>query len=205
MTIKDNLKLYIFNRQLKHKYPESQIRLLDCFNPKRLEIGKYSYGKIGVVAFNTISKIKIGSFCSIAQEVKFILDADHSISTISSYPFKVKMLGTENFEANSKGDIIVDDDVWIGYGAKILSGVHINQGAVVAAGSVVVTDIPPYAVVGGVPAKVIKYRFESDIIKELLKIDYNSLSINDIEKHLDDLYTDLNDKHQLDWMPKKNQ
>ena len=105
--------------------------------------------------------------------------------------------------SRSKGAIIVDDDVWIGYGATIMSGVHIGQGAVVAAGAVVTKDVPPYAIVGGVPAKVIKYRIEPEMIEELLKIDYGKLTKEDIAKHIDDLYTELNDPSQLDWMPKK--
>ena len=103
----------------------------------------------------------------------------------------------------SKGDITVDNDVWIGYGATIMSGVHIGQGAIVAAGAVVTKDVPPYAIVGGVPAKVIKYRFEPELIKELLKIDYSKLTKEKVEKHIDDLYAELKDKRQLDWMPKK--
>ncbi|MGN9105593.1 DapH/DapD/GlmU-related protein [Oliverpabstia intestinalis] len=91
-------------------------------------------------------------------------------------------------ESFAKGDIRVDDDVWIGYGASIMSGVHIGQGAVVAAGAVVTKDVPPYAIVGGVPAKVIKYRFEPEMIEELLKVDYSELTKEDIEKHIDDLY-----------------
>ena len=191
MTIKERIKLLIFNRQLKHKYPKSQIKILNCFNPSRLYLGKYSYGEICIVAFNKNSYLKIGNYCSIAQNVKFILDADHSITTISTYPFKVKMLGTLAFEASSKGDITVDDDVWIGYGATILSGVHVGQGAVVAAGAVVTKDVPPYAIVGGVPAKVIKYRFEPEMIEELLTIDYDKIDYEFVSKNIDFLYSDI--------------
>lgn len=205
MRIKERLRLFIFNRQLKWIYPDSQIKVLNCFNPKRLFFGKYSYGEISIVAFNKNSKLKIGSFCSIAQNVKFILDADHSTNMISSYPFKVKLLGTSDFEAVSKGNIIVDDDVWIGYGATILSGVHIGQGAVVAAGAVVTKDVPPYAIVAGVPAKVIKYRFEPEIIEELLKVDYSKLTKEMIEEHIDDLYAELKDPKQLGWMTKRGE
>lgn len=203
MRIKEYLKLFIFRRQIKQCYPESQIKLLNCFNPKRIKLGIASYGEIEVIAFNNVSKLEIGNYCSIAQNVRFILDADHQIKSISSYPFKVKLLQSKLFEATSKGDIVIDDDVWIGYGATIMSGVHIGQGAVVAAGAVVTKDVPPYAIVGGVPAKVIKYRFEPEMIKELLKIDYSKLTKEDIEKHIDDLYTELKDPRQLDWMPRK--
>ena len=203
MRIKEYLKLFIFRRQIKQCYPESQIKLLNCFNPKRIKLGIASYGEIEVIAFNNVSKLEIGNYCSIAQNVRFILDADHQIKSISSYPFKVKLLQSKLFEATSKGDIVIDDDVWIGYGATIMSGVHIGQGAVVAAGAVVTKDVPPYAIVGGVPAKIIKYRFSLELIKELLKVDYSKLTKEDIEKHINDLYTELKDPSQLDWMPKK--
>ena len=102
----------------------------------------------------------IGNYISIAQNVHFLLDVEHFANHISTYPFKVKLLHSQKSESFSKGDIIIDDDVWIGYGATILSGVRIGQGAVVATGAVVTSDVPPYAIVGGVPAKVIKYRNE---------------------------------------------
>ena len=113
------------------------------------------------------------------------------------------MLHSVKFEAISKGNIIVDDDVWIGYGVTIMSGIHIGQGAVIAAGAVVTRNVPPYAIVGGVPAKVIKYRFEPEIIEELLKIDYSKLTDEIIKEHIDELYTELKDIKQLEWIPKK--
>ena len=103
-------------------------------------------------------------------------------------------------EAISKGDIIIEDDVWIGYRSTILSGVHIGQGAVIAAGSVVTKDVPPYTVVAGVPAKNIKKRFPDEMIKELLEIKYESLDEDVIKTHLNELYSPLKDKKQLDWL-----
>ena len=122
--------------------------------------------------------------------------------SISSYPYRV-WITNEKQEGVSKGNIIVDDDVWIGFRSTILSGVHIGQGAIVAAGSVVTKDVPPYAIVGGVPAKVIKYRFSPEMIEELLKVDYSKLTKEMIEEHIEDLYAELKDPSQLDWMPKK--
>ena len=113
-----------------------------------IEIGNETYGSIDVNACTDESKLKIGNYCSIAPDVKFMLSADHYVDHISTFPFKVKILG-ERAEAISKGDIIIDDDVWIGQRAIILSGVHVGQGAIIAAGAVVTKDIPPYSVWGG--------------------------------------------------------
>lgn len=168
----------------------------------KIHIGRYTYGEIYVSSPNTSYELYIGDFCSIAGDVKFILGADHPIDRISTYPFKANVL-CNGVDAISKGNIVVDDDVWIGNDSIILSGVHIGQGAVIAAGAVVTKDVPPYAIVGGVPAKIIKYRFEPEMIEQLLKVDYGKLSKEDIEKHIDDLYTELKDPSQLDWMPKK--
>ena len=84
-----------------------------------------------------------------------------------------------------------------------MSGVHIGQGVVVAAGAVVTKNVPPYAIVGGVPAKVIKYRFEPEMIEELLKIDYGKLSKEDIINHIHDLNVELNEIKQLEWLQHK--
>ena len=176
---------------------------VNCFDMEKVSVGNYTYGGIDVLDFGTSSKLKIGHFCSIAPNVFFCLGADHMIDTISSYPFKVKVLGETN-EAISKGDIEIEDDVWLGYGVKVMSGVKIGQGAVIAAGAVVTKDIPPYAIAGGVPAKVIKYRFAEDDIKKMLKIDYSQLDEDMIRTHINDLYEPLEDVKQIQWMPQKS-
>ena len=200
--ILDRFNLILFRERWREKNRFNTTIAINLFDIDSVIIGKNTYGGIAVLNYNDFYKLTIGNFCSIATDVMFILDADHYTNHISTFPFKVKLLG-EKQEGVSKGDIIVDDDVWIGYGATIMSGVHIGQGAVVAAGAVVTKDVPPYAIVGGVPAKVIKYRFEPVMIEELLKVDYSKLTKEDIEKHIDDLYTELKDPRQLDWMPKK--
>ena len=175
---------------------------VDFFDMSLVKVGKYTYGGLRVLTYNKSNKLLVGNFCSIGPNVTFVLSADHFLNHISTFAYKVKVLN-EKLEGVSKGDIIVGDDVWIGYGATILSGIHIGQGAVVAAGAVVTSNVPPYAIVGGVPAKVIKYRFKQDMIDELLKIDYGNLTKEEIEQHIDDLYEVLEDKRQLDWMPRK--
>lgn len=171
-------------------------------------IGNSTYGDINILTWNNVNKLRIGSFCSIAPEVTFILDAEHHLNTISTYPFKAQTLDLGP-EAFSKGDIIIEDDVWIGFRATIMSGVHVGQGAVVAAGAVVTKDVPSYAIVGGVPAKVIKYRFSQEIIEQLLKLDYRRFTDDMIRERIDDLYTSLDGKSPeegekiLEWFPKK--
>ena len=139
---------------------------------------------------NGNEKLIIGNFCSIAPEVVFLLASEHCYKNISTFPFKVKFLGHEN-EAGSKGSIIVSDDVWIGYGAVILSGVKIGQGAVIAAGSIVTKDVPPYAIVAGNPAKILKYRFDENVIKKLLDFDFSTLSKEQIQKFSSLIYSEI--------------
>lgn len=197
------IKIALRKKKWHQLHPGSDTIPMNDFNFNNVELGYGSYGELNVVDFGGDKKLVINNYVSIAQNVSFILNADHYTNHISTYPFKVKVLHTTSSESFGKGNIIVDDDVWIGYGATIMSGVHIGQGSVVAAGAVVTKDVPPYAIVGGVPAKVIKYRFEPEMIEELIKIDYSKLTKVQIEQHIDELYADLKDKRQLDWMPKK--
>ena len=165
--------------------------LSNYYNFDNIIVGKYTYGQINASLFSpTNEKLYIGNYCSIGGDVKFIVAAEHDYKNLSSYPFKV-MLGGYETEALSKGDIVVEDDVWIGNNALILSGVTIGQGAVVAAGSVVTKDIEPYAIVAGNPAKVIKYRFEPEIIEKLKRIDYSKLTKEKALSVLPQLYTNL--------------
>lgn len=176
---------------------------MDINRPDLVEVGNYTYGDLSMQFSNDSARVKIGNYCQIARDAFFLPSSDHPLNRVSTYPFKT-MFGEHNQDAITKGDIIIDDDVWIGYRATILSGVHISQGAVVAAGSVVASDIPPYAIAGGVPAKVIRYRFPQNIIDELLKVDFSRLTREMVMQHTDQLYTELTDVEQLNWLPKKN-
>lgn len=174
----------------------------NIFDFNCVEVGKGTYGPIDVQMSRHDVKLKIGNYCSIGGNVVFILSSDHPTNQISTYPFSTIVLGNTR-DAISNGDIIVDDDVWIGYGVTIMSGVHIGQGAVIAAGAVVTKNVPPYAIVCGVPAKVIKYRFEENLRKELEKIDFSQLDKELIEQHIDMLHEKIESIEQFRWMPRK--
>lgn len=121
-------------------------------------------------------RLIIGRYCSIACGAKFIFtSANHSMRSLSTYPFPIfpdvwehGMPVTDAWD--NKGDIVIGSDVWIGYESVILSGVHIGDGAIIGARAVVTKDVPPYAIVGGVPAKIIRKRFDDDVIEKLLSI-----------------------------------
>lgn len=190
MGIISGLKLAIFKKEWRKKNQENQTYPRNIFDINLVTVGKMTYGEIYVSNFRDDVHLNIGNFCSIAPEVVFLLGADHNIRTVSTYPYKVKMLN-EKFEGLSKGDIIVEDDVWIGFGAKILSGVHIGRGAVIAAGSVVTKDVSPYAVVGGAPARVLKYRFSKKIIQEMMNIDYSKVTETIIRNNMEFFYKEV--------------
>lgn len=143
---------------------------INCFNRKKVHIGKGTYGKLDVRHFGLDEEsLYIGNYCSIGPECTFLLGGEHRYDSLSTYPFRMKYIDGKN-ESISKGPIVVEDDVWIGFGTTVMSGVKIGKGAVIAAGSVVVKDIPPYAIAAGVPAKVIKYRFDEKVIEKIKEI-----------------------------------
>lgn len=182
-----------FKERWKEKNPNNEITPVNIFDfpIEKVEIGKYSYGPIIVESWgNEGETLKIGSFVSIAKGTKFLLGGNHEVETFTTFPFKVKFFG-EKMEAKTKGPIIVEDDVWIGTNSMILSGVTIGQGAIVGAGSVVTKDIPPYAIVGGNPAKVLKYRYSPELVEEMLKIKWDAIDVEKIFEIKEELYKKL--------------
>jgi acetyltransferase-like isoleucine patch superfamily enzyme len=139
-------------------------------------IGRYTYGiqKENIHRVSDGANLIVGDFCSIAKNVNFILGGNHRADWISTYPFghiNQNTFGVEKFSGHpaTNGDIIIGNDVWIGRGATIMSGVVVGDGAIIAANSHVVRDVSDYEIVGGNPAKRIKLRFSEDIIG-LLKV-----------------------------------
>lgn len=202
-----NIKIKIKLKQHKTKWRQlNQHNFTEAgnlFDETLVTVGSCSYGVINV-GNDTKAVLKIGNYVSIGGDVRFLVGLDHTVNTVSTFPFKNKLIdGTP--QSVSKGNIIVEDDVWIGNNSIILSGVTIGQGAVIAAGSVVTKDIPPYAIVGGVPTRVIKYRFEEHLIKQLMNLDYSKLTKDIVVDHIDDLDCEINDINQLKWFPKKGE
>lgn len=143
---------------------------------------KYHFEFIG-------DQLIIGKFCMIASDVTFIMNgANHLTESISSYPFAIfggdwiDAMEGENYP--TKGNTVVGNDVWIGYGAIIMPGVQIGDGAIIGAKSVVTKDVAPYSIVGGNPAKEIRKRFSEGEIKELLKLQWWNWDIQKITKNV---------------------
>lgn len=160
-----------------------------CVDDIRVGVG--SYGILNVENANPgKAKLLIGSYVSIGPDVHFILTSEHPYKGLSTYPFKFMFHGCVP-EAVSKGDIVIEDDVWIGLGVIINSGVRVGQGSIIASGSVVVKDVEPYSIVGGNPAKFIKYRFSDTIIEKLKRVNYAKLCDEKIKNDIDLLYTEI--------------
>lgn len=147
----------------------------------------------------TNEKLIIGKYCSIANNVNFIMDDGfHGLSPVTSYPFinnltkDLELLEIRKSLVQKKG-IEIKNDVWIGMNAVILPGVKIGNGAVVAAGSVVTKDVPDYAMVAGVPAKIIKMKYSDEVIKKLLNIAWWDWTEEEINKNKKDFYLSIDD------------
>ena len=161
--------LFITNFRVKNR--NNSTFPINIFNLDNINIGNKTYGNIRVIDYNGVgSKLYIGTYCSIAEEVVFLLNGEHNISLFSSYPFYNE--NNSHFK-KSKGDIIIEDDVWIGYGTLILSGVTIGQGSVISAGSIVSKDIPPYSIY--IKDTVYRKRFNEEIVSKLMTIDFSKI------------------------------
>lgn len=155
---------------------------------KRYNIGEYTYGSPTVLYGREEGggDLVIGKFCSIAEDVVILLGGNHRIDWVTTYPFNKLMEEFSGIKGHptTKGDVIIGNDVWIGYKSLILSGVKIGDGAVIAACSVVTKDVEPYTIVAGNPAKPIRRRFSDEIINRLLAIQWWNKDINIIKKYI---------------------
>lgn len=170
-------------------------------NPQ-IQVGEYSYyddpedsegfARNVLYLFPFIGdRLIIGRYCAIARGATFVMNgANHRMSGFSTYPFNIFGNGWERStplpeELPYKGDTVVGNDVWIGYQAMLMPGVRVGDGAIIAARSVVSADVPPYAIVGGNPARVLRMRFEPTQIERLLRIAWWDWDADKVSRHLE--------------------
>ena len=146
------------------------------FDINKVSVGDGTYGTLNIHCWdNPLEQIRIGSFCSIAEDVHFILGGAHPLDRITTFPYEQHVMGwSAEDPTGTKGPIIVEDDVWICYGATILSGVTIGKGSVIGANSTIAKDIPPYSVV--IDGKVARKRFSEEIIEKLFPLDLHHIA-----------------------------
>lgn len=161
-----------FKSKINKNLPPQQLYPFTNNNPKyqKYKIGDFTYGDPIIDDFG--ESLTIGKYCSIARGVNIILGGEHNTKWATTYPFNTIFESKKHIKGHpvSKGPIIIGNDVWIGTEALILSGVKIGDGAVIAARSLVTKNVPPYSIVAGNPAKIIKYRFNEETIEKLLQL-----------------------------------
>lgn len=164
-----------------------------------VDIGKYTYGSPRILHWGEDAKLKIGKFCSIAEGTNIFLGGNHRYDWITTYPFSAldgdwpESRGIVGHPA-TRGDVIIGNDVWIGFGATIMSGVKIGDGAVIGAMSIITRDVSPYSIMVGNPAKEIKKRFNDDVINKLLEIQWWNWPEEKIRKNIGILCSNNLDK-----------
>lgn len=155
---------------LRNKYP-------------RYEIGEYTYGEPHIINYNDGGTLKIGKFCGIAYGVTFVIGGNHYYRQMCQYPLRFMMHDVRMQDSFSKGDLIIENDVWIGVGALVLDGLTIGNGATIGAATVVAKSVEPYSIVIGNPARVIGKRFDDKTIEILQEIQWWNWSVEKIKKY----------------------
>lgn len=139
----------------------------------RISVGRYTYGTPQFKVWSEGDRIEIGAFCSIADDVLIFGGGEHRLDWVTTYPLRIALNSPgagRDGHPHTKGPTVIGNDVWIGHGAMVVSGVTIGDGACIGAGAVVTRDVPPYAVVAGNPARVVRQRFDEHAIARLQEI-----------------------------------
>jgi len=159
---------------------------------RKYDIGDYTYGFPRVVSWNEGAGLKIGRFCSIAENVSIFLGGEHRTDWVTTYPFSVldDCFSHITGHPSTKGDVEIGNDVWIGWSATLMSGIRVGDGAVIGAFAVVARDVKPYEIVAGNPARHIRPRFSEDIVEKLLAIRWWDWDIEKIRENVPHLLQD---------------
>ena len=167
-------------RRLQSRYPglhsaALRLQLYGMSTARSLRnypVGASTYGRPTVLDFGRGSSLVIGDYTSIGGEVLILLGGEHGVRSLTTYPFSELWPEGKGIETprESKGDVRIGNDVWIGQRATILSGVTIGDGAIIGAGSLVSRNVPPYAVAAGNPCRVLRMRFEPQVVDDLLRL-----------------------------------
>jgi acetyltransferase-like isoleucine patch superfamily enzyme len=172
MTLGNRIKR--FRRKIKGKllFSPGKILYTKDLLGNQYQIGDHTYGKPRVMSWGEGTSLTIGKYCSIGTNVVIFLGSEHRIDWISTYPFPFLWAEARSITGHpsTKGNVVIGNDVWIGFGCTILSGVTIGDGAAIGACSVVTRDVPSYAIATGNPAQVVRYRFDDETIQKLLQI-----------------------------------
>ena len=179
----------------------------DIIKNPNVSVGEYTYGTPRIYSWDSNTRLSIGKFCSIADDVKLILGGNHRTDWVSTYPFSEM---TEYFPGGktvkghpqTKGDIKIGNDVWIGNGVAVLSGVTVGDGAVLGAYSVITKDVKPYEIVVGNPMQVVRKRFSDAQIDALLKIKWWEWNKEQIDKNVPELCSSNIDEFIKKWLNK---
>ncbi|WP_329955284.1 CatB-related O-acetyltransferase [Xanthomonas albilineans] len=142
-------------------------------NDPRISIGPFTYGGAQFKVWSEHERVEVGAFCSFAEGVLIFGGGEHRPDWVTTYPLRIAFNSPnagQDGHPHTKGYTVIGNDVWIGHGAIVLSGVTVGDGACIGAGAVVSKDVPPYAIVAGNPARVVRMRFEQQIISRLLQI-----------------------------------
>lgn len=182
-------RLALFQLLWREKNKHNNTTAISVFNIENVEVGIGTYGYLNIASYSDDKEcLRIGNFCSIALDTIFILGGEHNFKQFSTFPLRHYYVDKRK-ESFTKGPIVIQDDVWIGYGCKILSGVKIGQGAIIGAGTIVTKDVPPYAIFAG--NRVIGYRFNEAQISKLLLIDFSKLTDGTIKEYRDYISLDI--------------
>lgn len=195
------IKSYLSRKKWRKINSHNSTEMGRLFPVDLVKVGAYTYGTINLIAYDVNNKkdrLEMGNFISISGNVTFLLCEQHQSKTAIPFPLK-SILAKNQYpeDAMSRGSIVIEDEVWIGYGVTILSGVRVGKGSVIATGAVVTKDVAPYSIIGGVPAKLIKKRFSDDIINKLSSMNFIDLPIDVITDNIELFYKEIKDSNDI--------